>query len=69
MNEENRPIAPEMVIKTIVETWPDTVRVFARHGLGCVTCSVASLETVEKGATAHKIEVGPLLNDLNLVLS
>ena len=69
MNEENRLIAPEMVIKTIVETWPDTVRVFARYGLGCVTCSVASLDTVEKGAKAHKIEVGPLLSDLNLVLS
>ncbi len=62
-------IRPEMVIKTIVETYPATVRVFAKHGLGCVTCSIASLDTVEKGAKAHKIEAEPLLADLNLVLT
>ena len=68
MSDTPRTIAPDMIVKTIVETWPDTVRVFAKHGLGCVTCSVASLDTVETGARAHKIEVGPLLADLNLVL-
>lgn len=68
MTETSRTIAPEMTIKTIVETWPATVRVFARHGLGCVTCSIASLDTVERGAKAHKIAVEPLLADLNLVL-
>lgn len=59
-------IEPSMVIKYIVETWPQTVRVFAKHGLGCVTCSVASLDTVERGTKAHKIELEPVLADLNL---
>jgi hybrid cluster-associated redox disulfide protein len=68
MSESTRAIAPEMVIKNIVETWPETVRVFAKHGLGCVTCSIASFDTVERGAKAHKIAVEPLLEDLNLVL-
>jgi hybrid cluster-associated redox disulfide protein len=69
MSENSRTITPELVIKNIVETWPDTVRVFAKHGLGCVTCSVASLDTVERGAKAHKIPMEPLLDDLNLVLA
>ena len=69
MTELNRTIEPAMIIKTIVETWPDTVRVFAKHGLGCVTCSIASLDTVERGAKAHMIAVEPLLTDLNLVLT
>src|SRR5690349_5374178 len=68
MTENSRTIAPEMVIKKIVETWPDTVRVFARYGLGCVTCSIASLDTVERGAKAHRVAIEPLLDDLNLVL-
>ncbi len=68
MSELNRNIAPEMVIKAIVDQWPETVRVFAKHGLGCVTCSIAGLDTVERGAKAHKIEMDPLLADLNLVL-
>lgn len=66
---EELTIRPEMVIKYVVETWPATVRVFAKHGLGCVTCSVATLDTVERGAAAHKIAVEPLLHDLNLVLT
>lgn len=65
---EELTIQPTMVIKQVVETWPETVRVFAKHGLGCITCSIASFDTVEKGATAHKIAVEPLLQDLNLVL-
>lgn len=69
MNETSRTIEPDMVIKKIIETYPETVRVFAKHGLGCITCSIASLDTVEKGAAAHKIAVEPVLADLNLVLS
>jgi hybrid cluster-associated redox disulfide protein len=61
-------IQPQMVIKQIVETYPISVRVFAKHGLGCVTCSIASLDTVEKGAAMHKIAVEPLLHDLNMAL-
>ncbi len=68
MNEETPLIQPQMVIKQVVETWPATVRVFARHGLGCVTCAVASYDTVEHGAERHKVAVAPLLADLNLVL-
>lgn len=61
-------IAPDSIIKQIVETYPDTIRVFARHGLGCVTCSVAALDTVEHGARRHKIDPEPVLADLNLVI-
>jgi hybrid cluster-associated redox disulfide protein len=68
MSEIIPHISPEMTIKTVVERWPETVRVFAKHGLGCATCQIAGLDTVEKGAKAHKIAVEPLLADLNLVL-
>jgi len=61
-------IQPDSIIKQVVEKYPETIRVFARHGLGCVTCSIAALDTVERGAKRHKIEPGPVLNDLNLVL-
>lgn len=72
-NSENKEdtalkIRPEMVIREIVQEYPETVRVFAKHGLGCVTCAVAAVDTVERGAAAHKIRVEPLLADLNLVL-
>ncbi|HEX2913306.1 MAG TPA: P-loop NTPase [Chloroflexia bacterium] len=68
MSEETRPITPDMIIKKVVENWPETVRVFAKHGLGCITCSVSAYDTIAKGARAHKIDYEPLLVDLNLVL-
>jgi hybrid cluster-associated redox disulfide protein len=58
----------DMVIKQVVEKYPDTIRVFARHGLGCVTCSLAAFDTIERGARKHKIDPEPLLTDLNLIL-
>jgi len=61
-------ILPDMVIRKVVTNWPETVRVFAKHGLGCASCQIAGIDTVEKGAKAHKIPVEPLLADLNLVL-
>ncbi len=61
-------ITPDMIIKQVVEKYPDTIRVFARHGLGCVTCSVAAFDTVELGAWKHKIDPEPVLADLNLVI-
>ncbi len=57
-----------MIIRKVVTEWPETVRVFAKHGLGCATCQIAGIDTVEKGAKSHKIAVEPLLLDLNLVL-
>lgn len=61
-------ITPAMVIKELVEMHPETIRVFARHGLGCVNCAIATIDTVERGAAAHKIPLAPLLADLNLVV-
>jgi hybrid cluster-associated redox disulfide protein len=65
---EFQKIQSDMTIKTVVTEYPDTIRVFAKHGLGCATCHIAGLDTVEKGARAHKIKLEPLLADLNLVL-
>jgi hybrid cluster-associated redox disulfide protein len=61
-------ITPDSVIKQVVERYPDTIRVFARHGLGCVTCSIAAFDTVERGALRHKIDPEPVLTDLNLII-
>ncbi len=61
-------ITSDMIIKQVVEAHPETIRVFARHGLGCVTCSIAAFDTIEKGARRHLIEPEPVLQDLNLIL-
>ena len=58
-------ITKEMPIGEIVQKYPQTVRVFLKHGLMCVGCAAARFENLEQGAVAHGINVDALLQDLN----
>lgn len=58
-------ITKDMAIGEIVQKYPQTVKVFLRHGLMCVGCAAARFENLEQGATAHGINVEALLKDLN----
>jgi len=62
-------ITKEMAIGEIVQTYPETVRVFLSHGLMCIGCAAARFENLEQGATAHGIDVEALLRDLNAAVS
>jgi len=58
-------ITKDMTIQEVVETNPETIRVFLEHGLHCIGCAVARFENIEQGAMAHGIDVDALINDLN----
>ena len=61
MNSINK----EMPIGEVVQTYPQTIEVFLRHGLMCFGCAIARFENIEQGAMAHGIDVEALMNDLN----
>jgi hybrid cluster-associated redox disulfide protein len=54
-----------MTIQEVVESNPETIRVFMEHGLHCIGCAVARFENIEQGAMAHGIDVDTLIKDLN----
>lgn len=58
-------ITKDMTIQSVVESNPETIRVFLDHGLHCIGCSVARFENIEQGALAHGIDVDVLTKDLN----
>lgn len=58
-------ISKDMVIKDIVEKYPQTLAVFGQFQMGCLGCSGALFETLEQGASAHGIDVDAMLNALN----
>lgn len=62
-------ITKEMSIGEIVQKYPQTVKVFLRHGLMCIGCAAARFENLEQGATAHGIAIDPLLKDLNAAIA
>ncbi len=58
-------ITADMIIHDVVAQYPETVKVFQGHGLPCTACEVGSRESVAGGARTHRLEVEPLLADLN----
>jgi hybrid cluster-associated redox disulfide protein len=62
-------ITKEMPIGEVVQTYPQTVEVFLRHGLMCFGCAIARFENIEQGAMAHGINVEALVKDLNTAVS
>jgi hybrid cluster-associated redox disulfide protein len=62
-------ISKEMPIGEVVQTYPQTIEVFLRHGLMCFGCAIARYENIEQGAMAHGINVDALMKDLNAAVS
>jgi hybrid cluster-associated redox disulfide protein len=61
-------ITKEMPIGEVVQTYPQTIEVFLKHGLMCFGCAIARFENVEQGAMAHGINPDTLVDDLNGVV-
>lgn len=55
-------------ITSVVEKYPQTVKVFEKYGMHCFGCMAARFENVEQGALAHGIDVSSLIEDLNKVV-
>jgi len=61
-------ITKDMNIIDVVKNHPETVNVFQKHGLSCIGCPFAMMETLEQGAKSHGIDLEKLLKDLNEAL-
>jgi hybrid cluster-associated redox disulfide protein len=58
-------ITKEMNLKELLQKYPDSARIFASYGIGCIGCALANYETIEQGITAHGINVDEFVKDLN----
>lgn len=62
-------ITKEMNLLKIVDKYPQSKEVFHAYGLGCTSCAIASMESIEEGAKAHRVDVELLVEDLNYILN
>jgi hybrid cluster-associated redox disulfide protein len=58
-------IEKEMSIRDIVRKYPQTVRIFESHRMGCCGCEAALFESIEEGARVHGVDIDVLIGDLN----
>jgi hybrid cluster-associated redox disulfide protein len=55
----------DMSILEALQADPRAFDVFAAHGMGCVGCMGATMESIENGAKMHGLNPEALLADLN----
>ncbi len=59
------PISADCLVQEVVEQHPQTILIFARHGLQCVGCYVSPFHTIADSAREYAMSLEPLLADLN----
>ena len=59
------PITKDTRIGELLQAYPETSDVFTSHGLGCIVCLGASMETVEEGALMHSLDADTIVKELN----
>ena len=58
-------ITKDMVIHEIIHAREDAAEILIAHGMGCVGCPSAQMETLEEAAAVHGINLDDLLEALN----
>lgn len=58
-------ITKESIIYDVVQKYPYAVKVFFEHGLHCVGCGMALMETIEAGCAAHGIDAEVVVKKIN----
>jgi hybrid cluster-associated redox disulfide protein len=58
-------ITADSLVQDVVRSFPQTISVFARHGLRCVGCCISPFHTIADSAREYSVSIEPLLGDLN----
>lgn len=58
-------ITSDMTIAEVIRTNPNIAPVFFDFGMHCISCPVASAETLEEAAGVHGVDIEEMLAKLN----
>ncbi|MBW3012330.1 DUF1858 domain-containing protein [Candidatus Woesearchaeota archaeon] len=58
-------ITKDTSLGDIAAKYPKAAEILAKHGMHCVGCPMAMMETIEMGAKGHNLDVEKLLKELN----
>ena len=63
-----KKITGQFLILDVLRSYPQTRKVFKRHGMACRGCLGAEAETVVNGAVTHGIDPSLFIAELNAAL-
>lgn len=61
-------VTKEMNILDIVQSYPESIEVFQKYGLGCIGCAAARFENLEAGARVHGFDPDAMVADINALI-
>lgn len=67
-NKMQKKISKNMTFAEVLQKYPKTAPVFMKHGMTCIGCPFAAMETIEQGAKAHEINTKKLIDELNKII-
>ena len=62
------PRLGDLPVDTIMERWPDTIRVFLDHRMSCVGCPVGGLHTLSDAAHEYELALSILEAEMKRVI-
>ncbi len=62
-------ITKEMTIMDVLKMDPGLAEIFMRHGLHCLGCPGATMESIEDAGKVHGIDSDKLVTELNAHMS
>ena len=62
-------VTAECLVQDVVERHPQTIAIFAQHGLQCVGCYISPYHTLTDTAREYALSIEPLLGDLNRAIA
>lgn len=58
-------VTKEMIIAEVLMQHRALAPIFMQHGLHCLGCAAANMESIEDAANGHGIDLEALLKDIN----
>ena len=73
MNKKGKgPITKDMTMGELVEKYPQAAKVLVKHGMHCIGCHMAAMETIEQGCKSHGMrsrDVNNVIKEMNDLVS
>lgn len=61
---EHPPLTSNLTVAEVLARWPQAIRVFFRHRMACVGCTMAPFDTIADVAAIYRLPLHCFLSEL-----
>jgi len=58
------PVTPDTTLDELLSAYPEAARVFVKHGMACVGCTMARFDTVGQAAVEYGLDIAPFMQEI-----